>query len=145
MSLNNQTVDLPEACVHPCYRLETWRKVYSYIINPIGGRLYWLKCNVPTTLLPLEHQPQAGTLKIERSKSKKETYVVKIAKSGKISMEHKTVTCDKCRSKGNNSRTCTGPRYLFYWKGVAVDDGSKKKKCDDKKEIYGKVVGLGKD
>nr|GFC87728.1 transposase, mutator type [Tanacetum cinerariifolium] len=99
MTLNHQTIGLPEVWVHPCYRLESWRKVYSYKINPIRGKLCWPKCNVPSTLLAPEHQPQVGRPRKERRKSKRETYVVKIAKSGKVSREHQTVTCDKCGSK----------------------------------------------
>nr|GEX15990.1 chromodomain-helicase-DNA-binding protein 3-like isoform X4 [Tanacetum cinerariifolium] len=122
------------------------RKTRTYGEDDIG-RLYWPKCNVPTTLLPPEHQPQVGKPKKERSKSKKETYVVKIAKSGKLAIEHKTLTCDKCGSKGNSSRTCTRPRKSqsqtgtnkrktrTSGNGVAVDDGLKKKKCPPRKKI----------
>ncbi|GJT49366.1 mutator type transposase [Tanacetum coccineum] len=40
--------------------LDTWKKVYSFKIKPIRGRIHWPKCNVPTTLLPPKHQPQVG-------------------------------------------------------------------------------------
>ncbi|GJR92895.1 mutator type transposase [Tanacetum coccineum] len=36
--------------------------------------------------------------------------LLKIVKNGKLSREHKTVTCNKCNTKGHNSRSCTGPR-----------------------------------
>ncbi|GKB58398.1 benzoate carboxyl methyltransferase [Tanacetum coccineum] len=172
MSLNHETVGLPEEWVHPCYRLETWKKVYSYKVNPIRGRLYWPKCNVPSILLPPEHQPQVGRPQKARRKSQLERDALKIGKSGKLTRNYKTVTCDKCGSKGHNSRTCTGPRNpqsqtgkrktrtageddmsgtqttaasqrgtrsdyaaADKGKGVAVDDGSNKKKCQPRKKI----------
>nr|GEV47616.1 hypothetical protein [Tanacetum cinerariifolium] len=76
MSLNNEA-GIPEEWVHPCYRLDAWKKVYSFKIKPIRG---------PRTV------------------------VLKIVKNGKLSREHKTVTCNKCNTKGHNSRSCNGPR-----------------------------------
>ena len=46
----------------------------------------------------------------ERKKSAAERDLLKIVKNGKLSREHKTVTCNKCNTKGHNSRSCTGPR-----------------------------------
>ncbi|GJS47575.1 mutator type transposase, partial [Tanacetum coccineum] len=109
MSLNNEA-GIPEEWVHPCYRLDTWKKVYSFKIKPIRGRIYWPKCNVPTTLLPPKHQPQVGRPPKQRKKSAAEKDLLKIVKNGKLSREHKTVTCNKCHTQGHNSRSCTGPR-----------------------------------
>ncbi|GJW64474.1 hypothetical protein Tco_0116358 [Tanacetum coccineum] len=109
MSLNNEA-GIPEEWVHPCYRLDTWKKVYSFKIKPIRGRIHWPKCNVPNTLLPPKHQPQVGRPPKERKKSAAERDVLKIVKNGKLSREHKTVTCNKCNTKGHNSRSCTGPK-----------------------------------
>lgn len=109
MSLNHQEVVLPEEWVHPCYRLETWKKVYSFHIKPIRGPVHWPKCTVPTSLLPPKHNPQVGRPRKERKRSKTERDF-KIVKDGKLSRGHKTVTCDKCGSRGHNQRTCTGPR-----------------------------------
>ncbi|GJV86283.1 hypothetical protein Tco_1530221 [Tanacetum coccineum] len=101
---------IPEEWVHPCYRLDTWKKVYSFKIKPIRGRIYWPKCNVPTTLLPPKHQPQVGRPPKQRKKLAAEKDLLKIVKNGKLSREHETVTCNKCNTKGHNSRSCTGPR-----------------------------------
>ena len=122
MALNNQNAGLPEEWVHPCYRLETWKNVYSNLIQPIRGRMFWPKCNVPTTMLPPEHQAQVGRPRKERRKSKTERSVVYTFKSGKLSREHKTVTCAKCGTKGHNKRSCTGPR------NSQPASGSKKRK-----------------
>ncbi|GJX69309.1 mutator type transposase [Tanacetum coccineum] len=121
----------------------------KYTVKWGGGRLYWPKCNVPSILLPPEHQPQVGRPQKARRKSQLKRDVLKIDKSGKLTRNYKTVTCDKCGSKGHNSRTCTGPRNpqsqtgtrsdyadaVDKGKSVAVDDGSNKKKCQPRKKI----------
>nr|GEX27349.1 hypothetical protein [Tanacetum cinerariifolium] len=101
MSLNNEA-GIPEEWVHPCYRLDTWKKVYYFKIKPIRGRIHWPKCNVPTTLLPPKHQPQVGRPSKERKKLAAERDVLKIVKNGKLSRKHKTVTCNKCNIKVHN-------------------------------------------
>ncbi|GKF09469.1 mutator type transposase [Tanacetum coccineum] len=60
--------------------------------------------------MPPKHQPQVGRPPKERKKSAAERDVLKIVKNGKLSREHKTVTCNKCNTKGHSSRSCTGPR-----------------------------------
>ena len=122
MALNNQDVGLLEEWVHPCYRLETWKKVYSFHVKPIRGPVHWPKCNVPTTLLPPKHQPQIGRPRKARRKSNTEKDI-SIMKDGKISRKHKTVTCDKCGVRGHNSRTCTGPRVPKSNKRKAASKG----------------------
>ncbi|GJT83057.1 hypothetical protein Tco_1057399 [Tanacetum coccineum] len=76
----------------------------------LTGRIHLSKCNVSTTLLPPEYQPQMDRPKTKRRKSKAKKDVLKIVKNGKLSREHKTVTCDKCKTKDHNSRSCTRPR-----------------------------------
>ena len=122
MALNNQDVGLPEEWVHPCYRLDTWKKVYSFHVKPIRGPVHWPKCNVPTILLPPIHQPQIGRPRKARRKSRTEKDI-SIMKDGKISRKHKTVTCDKCGVRGHNQRTCTGPRVPKSNKRKAASKG----------------------
>ncbi|GJX37907.1 mutator type transposase [Tanacetum coccineum] len=109
MSLNNEA-GIPEEWVHPCYRLETWKKVYSFKIKPIRGHIHWPKCNVPTTILPPKHQPQVGRTHQRRKNIGGCEGFIKDVKNGKLSRSTKTVTCNKCNTKGHNSRSCTGPR-----------------------------------
>ncbi|GJW30235.1 hypothetical protein Tco_0047110 [Tanacetum coccineum] len=91
--------------------------------NQIRGRIYWPKFNVPTTLLPPEHHPQVGRPSKQRKKSVAEMEVLKIIKNGKLSRKHKTVTYDKCKTKGHNSRSCTGPRVLMSNKRKVLSKG----------------------
>ncbi|GKA86562.1 hypothetical protein Tco_0808273 [Tanacetum coccineum] len=112
MSLNNQQAGIPEEWVHPCYRS-----------NQIRGRIYWPKFNVPTTLLPPEHHPQVSRPPKQRKKSVAEMEILKIIKNGKLSRKHKTVTCDKCKTKGHNSRSCTGLKVPMSNKRKVISKG----------------------
>nr|GEV41800.1 hypothetical protein [Tanacetum cinerariifolium] len=122
MSLNNEAGILEE-WVHPCYRLDTWKKVYSFKIKPIRGRIHWPKCNVSTTLLPSKHQPQVGRPPKERKKLADERDVLKIVKNGSQSKKKATTqtarsatstdkgkapTCSQSKDKGKAPITTTG-------------------------------------
>nr|GFC10942.1 transposase, mutator type [Tanacetum cinerariifolium] len=52
----------------------------------------------------------SGETTQRKEKLAAESDVLKIVKNGKLSREHKAVTCNKCNTKGHNSRSCTGPR-----------------------------------
>ncbi|KAI3704867.1 hypothetical protein L1987_75096 [Smallanthus sonchifolius] len=99
-----------EKWVDPCYWLETWKKVYAHIINPINGRDLWTPSSCPTTLTAPKHHKQVGRPKKKRKKSAEEVRELSqtISTSGKMSRKGNTVTCDKCKKKGHNSRTCKG-------------------------------------
>ncbi|GJV27054.1 hypothetical protein Tco_1383502 [Tanacetum coccineum] len=113
------------------------------------GHIHWPKCNVPTTLLPPEYHPQVDRQPKQRKKSTTEMDVLKIDKNGKLSRKHKTVTCDKCKTKGHNSRSCTCPRskkrstseaassatQTNKGKEPATNDGPQKKRAPRKKVI----------
>ena len=104
MGENGMTVGLPELWVHQAYRLETWKKQYSFKVNPINGRHRWEKHVWPTTLLPPKIQPQIGRPQKKRKKSVVE--VEEMVKNGKLSKKGKTVTCCLCKQQGHNKRTC---------------------------------------
>nr|KAJ0203611.1 hypothetical protein LSAT_V11C500260030 [Lactuca sativa] len=73
----------PEYWVHPCYKLETWRAMYSNKIDPINGR------NMP-------------------KKKRRRAIDEPINQSTNLSRKFLIVTCSKCHNKGYNSRTCKG-------------------------------------
>lgn len=98
-------VGLPEDWVHRSYKLETWREVYSFKVNPVNGRQQWEKFDCPTTLLPPKTVPKIGRPQKNRKKSAGELEMVK---DGKLSRKGKLVTCLKCRGTGHNSRSCKG-------------------------------------
>nr|KAJ0216198.1 hypothetical protein LSAT_V11C300145960 [Lactuca sativa] len=62
-TLNEMSKD-PEAklniykWVHKVYFLETWKKAYSFKVEPIKGRSMWPKSECPTKLIPPPHRTQ---------------------------------------------------------------------------------------
>ncbi|GJS04615.1 mutator type transposase [Tanacetum coccineum] len=114
--------------VHPYYRLETWRQVYSHHINPIKGKIMWPKSPIPTTILPLNHHPQVGRLPKNRKKSAGQD--IQMVNNGKLSRKLKTVTCVLCNSKGHNKRSCIGPRKDAGNKGSISNAGKKRPRSE---------------
>nr|KAJ0213473.1 hypothetical protein LSAT_V11C400168770 [Lactuca sativa] len=133
-TLNEMSKD-PEAeldiykWVHKVYFLETWKKAYSFKVEPIKGRSMWPKSECPTKLIPPPHRTQVGRPKKKRRQSEGERLSkkqkasqgdgVNAAQEGgsqkptndgvqKLSRKHISVTCSKCKNKGHNSRTCKG-------------------------------------
>ena len=95
MAQNKMNPGLIEEWVHPCYRLETWRKMYSHTIGPINGPTMWPKSQVQTTLLPPTYHPQPGRPNKKRRKSASEK--IDMVKDGKLSRAMETVTCVLCK------------------------------------------------
>lgn len=126
MSLNGLDVGIPEDWVHHAYRLETWKQVYAFKINPVTGVSTWPRSDCPTTLLPPHHHKQAGRPSKKRKISAVEKMKGPFDKNGKLSKAGKTVTCGKCGQKGHNSKTCKGQR--------AVPANQQKKKNATKKK-----------
>ncbi|KAI3665913.1 hypothetical protein L6452_44548 [Arctium lappa] len=106
MAANGSDV-VPESWVDNSYRLSTWKEMYSFKIEPINGSMLWEKDNCPTTLVPPNHHKQVGRPKKKRRKTTEELSQ-RSGDNGKMSRKGKTVTCDKCKNKGHNSRTCKG-------------------------------------
>jgi hypothetical protein len=106
MAQNNMNPGLVEEWVNPCYRLDTWREVYSFSVNPINDPSLWPKYPIQETMLPPDHHPQPGRPNKKRKRSAGE--LIDMVKNGKMSRGLKTVTCVLCHQKGHNKRTCTG-------------------------------------
>nr|KAJ0214068.1 hypothetical protein LSAT_V11C400164790 [Lactuca sativa] len=133
-TLNEMSKD-PEAeldiykWVHKVYWLETWKKSYSFKVEPIKGRPMWPKSNCPTKLIPPPHRTQVGRPKktIRQSEGERLSKRQKASQGDgvnemegedsqgpindgvqKLSRKHINVTCSKCKNKGHNSRTCKG-------------------------------------
>ncbi|XP_071703951.1 uncharacterized protein [Rutidosis leptorrhynchoides] len=50
MAENSEKVGDPEDWVNPVYKLETWREVYSFKVEPITGSVSWPNSECPTKL-----------------------------------------------------------------------------------------------
>ncbi|GJR02211.1 protein PIN-LIKES 3 [Tanacetum coccineum] len=61
MNYNGMQVGLPEDWVHQSMRLQTWKKVYFFKINPVPGREFWEKSQVPSRLIPILISPLSCT------------------------------------------------------------------------------------
>ncbi|GJS78657.1 mutator type transposase [Tanacetum coccineum] len=99
-------VGLPEDWVHRSMRLQTWKTVYSFKINPVPGREFWEKSQMPLRLIPPYILPQVGRPGKKRKKSAGE--LTEMVKDGKLIRKGGTVTCCKCGQKGHNKRSCKG-------------------------------------
>jgi hypothetical protein len=97
-----QDVGIPESWVHPVYKLDTWKQVYSFKIFPINGKALWKKSQIPITIIPPNHHTQVGRPKKKRKKSTVED----VKRSGRLSKQDITVTCGICKNKGHNRRSC---------------------------------------
>ncbi|GKA60565.1 RNA-directed DNA polymerase, eukaryota, partial [Tanacetum coccineum] len=78
-------------------------------INPVPGREFWAKTQVPSRLIPPYIPPQVGRPGKKRKKSACE--VTEMVKDGKFTRKGGTVTCCKCGQKGHNKRSCKGPTF----------------------------------
>lgn len=106
MAANSTEIGLPETWVHRCYWLTTWKKQYTYTINPCTGRPLWKKHPSPYIIIPPKVHPQIGRPPKKRRKTADEISSQRMSKRGKLSKLGKTVTCLKCHKTGHNRRTC---------------------------------------
>lgn len=103
-TLNGQNVGIPEDWVNPVYRLDTWKSVYSFKVNPVNGMGMWVKTDVPTRLLPPKHHNQVGRPKKKRRKGADEQGPSQNNKRGR----NYSNKCKRCGNYGHNKRTCKG-------------------------------------
>ncbi|KAL8511352.1 hypothetical protein ACS0TY_017954 [Phlomoides rotata] len=103
-AITNQNLD-PEDFLDDCYNIETYKRVYAPSILPIAGQT---EC-APTLFIP-PMPPNFGK-KLGRPSSSRfagigETKNVKKGKVLKLKNRHIESKCTKCRTFGNNSRSC---------------------------------------
>lgn len=106
-----ERVPHPEEMVHPCYRLETWKRMYQYTIEPINGPDLWPKSGCPTTLMHPKHHPQVGRPRMKRMRGPDESNSQGTQRKRgvfKLSKKYVTVACSLCHNPGHNSRSCKG-------------------------------------
>ncbi|GJX86357.1 hypothetical protein Tco_0337131 [Tanacetum coccineum] len=108
MAANRVVVGVPETWVHPCYRLDTWKEVYSHHINPIKGKIMWPKSNIPTIILPLNHHPQVGRPPKKRKRSFKGPQVPKVNKTVATSRRGASASNVKGSASGSKATTQKG-------------------------------------
>lgn len=86
--------------VHDCYKVDTYLKIYSNLMNPINGKDLWSPTN-NYTLVPPDVEKRLGRPKKARRREPDEpSDPTKLGKKG-IKM-----TCRLCGKVGHNIRTC---------------------------------------
>ncbi|KAK9080063.1 hypothetical protein SSX86_001738 [Deinandra increscens subsp. villosa] len=117
-----------EKWVDEAYWLETWKKVYAQTIDPINGKRLWKPNECPTTLIPPKHHIQVGRPTKKRKKAADELSQSKkaaaeelsqtIGTTGKLPRRGNSVTCQICKQKGHNKRTCSQRIHVNQADGV---------------------------
>ncbi|KAJ9567651.1 hypothetical protein OSB04_003617 [Centaurea solstitialis] len=91
MANSGADVGMPELWVDEVYWLDTWKKMYSFCLEPINGPKMWPKSDCPTKILPPTHHKPVGRPKKKRVKS-----VTEITDGKRLKRVGKTVRCVKC-------------------------------------------------
>lgn len=87
--------------VHPCYRTETYMKIYAGSIKPMAGPEEWPLSDMDPPLPP-QYTARPGRPKKLRKRS-----ACELSKDGeKVARTHIKLHCTKCRKPGHNARTC---------------------------------------
>nr|XP_043625845.1 uncharacterized protein LOC122597298 [Erigeron canadensis] len=101
---NGVATDVVEAWVDPYYRLDTWKLMYQFTINPTNGMNMWAKAPEHLTLIipPKYHTPVGRP----RKKRRKNAEEIQMSKNGKLSRKLRSVVCKNCDKMGHNKRSC---------------------------------------
>ncbi|KAJ0566482.1 putative transcription factor interactor and regulator CCHC(Zn) family [Helianthus annuus] len=110
LALHGKDDGVLEKWVDKAYWMQTWKDVYSHVIDPVDGQDLWTPSTCPTKLLPPKHHKQIGRPKKKRKKSAVEVTELtqQMESSGKMSRKGETVECSKCKRRGHNRRSCKG-------------------------------------
>ncbi|XP_021991674.1 uncharacterized protein LOC110888454 [Helianthus annuus] len=110
LALHGKDDGVLEKWVDKSYWMQTWKDVYSHVIDPVDGQDLWTPSTCPTKLLPPKHHKQIGRPKKKRKKSAVEITELtqQMESSGKMSRKGETVECSKCKRRGHNRRSCKG-------------------------------------
>nr|XP_043611493.1 uncharacterized protein LOC122583125 [Erigeron canadensis] len=101
---NGRQVEVVEAWVDPIYRLDTWKMMYQFTINPITGMSMWAKCPEEwTIIIPPKYHTPIGRPRKKRRKIAEE---IQMSKNGKLSRKLRSVVCKRCGTMGHNKRSC---------------------------------------
>nr|XP_043608953.1 uncharacterized protein LOC122580870 [Erigeron canadensis] len=100
---NEGTIQSPESFVNHVYWLQTWKRMYSFKINPVRGRLHWPKSKWLITITPPKHKNPIGRPKKKRRQSAVDLQIIK---EDRISRAGAKLKCGICKTDGHNKRTC---------------------------------------
>ncbi|KAL0320080.1 UNVERIFIED_CONTAM: hypothetical protein Sradi_5269500 [Sesamum radiatum] len=96
---------IPEDYVHNCYSIETFKKAYSFIINPVRGQTEWPETGkgpvAPNSEIRLPGRPKKVRRREPDEPAPSTNKNLKLRRVGQ-----KTLSCSKCHREGHNKRKC---------------------------------------
>nr|KJB79689.1 hypothetical protein B456_013G062100 [Gossypium raimondii] len=93
----------PDDYLHECYHIETYKKAYSFPMQPINGLHDWAKTGIEP-VLPHIKRKMPRKPKKNRRMAKDEP---KKLKPGHLSRKGLLMTCTQSGQHGHNKRFCT--------------------------------------
>ncbi|XP_050204978.1 uncharacterized protein LOC126655018 [Mercurialis annua] len=102
-----------ENYISGCYRVSTYIKIYSHILNPINGKELWPKSDQSQIISPKPVNNRRGRKTMMRRKEADEVVNGSqkglkqgIITDGRITRKGMKVTCSECGLVGHNKRSC---------------------------------------
>eukprot|EP00257_Ricinus_communis_P026965 XP_025014379.1 uncharacterized protein LOC112535866 [Ricinus communis] len=87
----------PEFYIHDFYKVETYLKCYSHVINPTTSKEFWPKATAPPVLPPKPIKPRKGTP--ARKRRLEEEEMEGLIRNGKVTKKGSVMTCTVCGVK----------------------------------------------
>ncbi|XP_050211451.1 uncharacterized protein LOC126661643 [Mercurialis annua] len=104
-SAKEKTKKEPEYYVHEWYKEEIYKSAYSFMMQPVRGRLMWPESELELVIPPY-YKKMPGRPKQARRRDIHET-----TKTGKISRHGRVMRCKLCKEPGHNIKSCPR-RYI---------------------------------
>ncbi|XP_048235449.1 uncharacterized protein LOC125371134 [Ricinus communis] len=92
----------PEFYIHDFYKVETYLKCYSHLINPTTSKKIWPKATAPPVLSPKPIKPRKG--RPARKRRLEEEEMEGLIINAKVTKKGSVMTCTVCGAKGHNKR-----------------------------------------
>eukprot|EP00257_Ricinus_communis_P015600 XP_015573551.1 uncharacterized protein LOC107261117 [Ricinus communis] len=91
----------PKFHIHDFYKVETYLKCYSHLINPTTSKEFWPKATAPPVLPSKPIKPRKGRPARKRRLEEEEMGLIR---NGKVTKKGFVMTCTVCGAKGHNKR-----------------------------------------
>ncbi|XP_049371014.1 uncharacterized protein LOC125835950 [Solanum verrucosum] len=89
--------------IDDCYKVETYRRIYEFVILPMNGQSMWSQHeNIPPLPPRVVRQSTKGR---KQKKRRKESDEVGASRT-KVKRKQKYLGCSRCHKLGHNTRTC---------------------------------------
>ena len=92
-----------EEFIHPCYYIETFKKIYEHCLQPVEGEECWPVSRNPRPVAP-GYIAMPGARKKNNDRRREEG---EAPKGKKLSKHGIQITCGSCGGKGHNKGSCS--------------------------------------